>query len=281
MNDSAPRGPSRADTVDTATSCARCPSRDACRHLDRVGPAVADLAEALALLRTWHDLSLATTWRNAGDWHHPAAEAFAEALVTGCDPLPRAARLGSARAMQGVGIGEALEDLAHAYAVLGTTPPPDVTRAAAVGWVEVIETAAVQPALVDPLSGLFTIEYLRARVRETYLHAEPWALLVVDVGLAGLRAPERFERAAAVGDTLTAVFGPGHPMANVDDGLFVVLVRRDGDLGDRIDEVRRRVVPFAGESRQARVMRHPAHVWIEQLPGAVTDVPDLLSSLRG
>lgn len=278
MNISASGGRPRADTGGAATGCPRCPRRDACPH---AGPASTDVAEALVLLQTWRDLSVGTSWRNAGDWPHPAAEAFAEALVTGCDPLPRAARLGSARAVQGVGIGETLEDLAHAYAVLGTTPPPDVTRAAAMGWVEVLETAAVQPVLVDPLSGLFTLEYLRARVRETYLQPEPWALLVVDVGLTGLRAPERFERAAAVGDSLTAVFGPGHPMANVDDGLFVVLVRRDEQLGDRIDEVRRRVVPFAGESRQARVMRNPAHVWIEQLPGAVADVPDLLGSLRG
>lgn len=256
--------------------CAGCPHRHTCPH----GSGTPDADAVRELVAAWYGLSIGSAWRNAGDWLHPAVEAFAEALTTGGDPLPRAERLGGARAVQGVGIAEALEDVSHAYAALGTIAPDDVVRAAAVGWVEVQEAAAVQPALVDPLSGLFTVEYLRARIRETYLDADAWALLVVDVGLAGLRAPERFERSAAVGDALTAVFGSGHPMANVDDGLFVVLVRRDGTLGGRIDETRARVVPLADAGHQARLMRHPAHVWLESLPDGVADVPALLGSLR-
>lgn len=276
MNTVGPGGRGLAHDGADVGCCAGCPHRRTCPH----GPGPVEADAVRELVATWCGLSVGSGWRNAGDWLHPAVEAFAEALTTGGDPLPRAERLGGARAVQGVGIAEALEDVSHAYAALGTTAPADVVRAAAVGWVEVQEAAAVQPSLVDPLSGLFTLEYLRARIRETYLDPDTWVLLVVDVGLAGLRAPERFERSAAVGDALTTVFGSGHPMANVDDGLFVVLARRDESLGARIDETRARVVPLADAGHEARLMRHPAHVWLESLPAGPGDVTALLGSLR-
>ncbi|MGC5165940.1 hypothetical protein [Luteimicrobium sp. DT211] len=243
-------------------------------------------APAQRLRDRWRDESLAAVWLHDGDWYHPAVDALAEGIAEQRDVTGAAERLGRSRAALGVGIGEALDDVACLYAVTGTPPDPQVLRAVSVGWVVGNETAPAPVGLVDPWSGLPTLDYLMLRLRETYGEAgrqekDPattHALVVVDVAVDQLTAFQRLARAAVMGGVMAEAFGDGHPMAVAAPGVYVALVSRDETLGPRVAELREAVERAAEERSVSAVVRRPPRVWIEGLPPSVDDVPALLGA---
>src|SRR5690606_38516093 len=94
-------------------------------------------ASASALLRTWESESVSSVWLRPGDWYTPAVEALVEALEAGLDTAPAAFRLGQARAAAGVGITEALDDMAVLFRAAGFEAAPIRTiRSLCEGWTE-------------------------------------------------------------------------------------------------------------------------------------------------
>jgi hypothetical protein len=243
-------------------------------------------APAQRLRDRWRDESLAAVWLHDGDWYHPAVDALAEGIVEQRDVTGAAERLGRARAELGVGIGEAIDDVTCLYAAAGAEPGPDVLRAVSVGWVVGNETAPAPVGLVDPWSGLPTLDYLLLRLRETYGEAgrqgkDPTttrALVVVDVAVEQLTAFQRLARAAAMGKVMADSFGEGHPMAVAAPGVYVALVPRDAGLGARVSELRAAVDLAARARGVSAVVRRPPRVWVEGLPASVDDVPALLGA---
>lgn len=235
----------------------------------------------------WRAASLATVWVRAGDWYHAAVDALVEALTDGRSVVAPAERLGNARAAAGVGVAEAMDDVACLYSIIGLPVDPRAIRAVAVGWVEEHDRVPFQTATNDPSSGLPTGDYLGERLRETYGVAarkgtdvrSTHCLLVLDVGLDNLDMWQRLARSAAIGRTLHQVFGDGHPMAAIGDGTFVVLCER-GPATAQLGQSLRRVV-----ERNAEVLgltaevRRPTRVWVERLPEAHDDALMLLDHL--
>ncbi|WP_125777890.1 hypothetical protein [Antribacter gilvus] len=244
-------------------------------------PGISDLRER------WRAASLAAVWLRPGDWYHAAVDAFAEALTDGRSVAPAGERLGSARAGVGVGIAEAMDDVACLYTTVGIPVDATAIRAVAIGWVEEHERVPFQVMCHDPATGLPTNEYLGERLRETYGVASrngsdvtsTHCLLVLDVGLESLDTWQRSARSAAIGRTLQQVFGDGHPMAAVGDATFVVLCER-GPATAQLGQSLRRVVEKNAEVLGLTAeLRRPTRVWVERLPDSHDDALMLLDQL--
>ena len=244
-------------------------------------PSASDLREL------WRAASLADVWLRPGDWYHPAVDALAEAVESGREPSAAAQRLGVARGASGVGMGEALDDLTCLYRALGRPADPAAMRALAVGWAEGHETDATRVAVRDPATGLPTADYLSERLREAYGEAQragttaeqTSCLVVLDVALDDLDAWRRMARSATVGRTLDQVFGEGHPMAVLTDGLYAVLCTREQGTPQLAQTLRRVVEKNAEILGLAGAMRRPTRVWIEKLPPSYVDAVELLGQL--
>lgn len=235
----------------------------------------------------WRATSLAEVWLRPGDWYHPAVDALVEAVEDGRCPEAAAQRLGSVRGAAGVGIGEALDDVTCLYRATGRPLDVRTLRATAIGWVHGHESVPEYSTVHDPATGLPTTQYLAERLRETYGTASrsgvdvptTYCLLVVDVAVDGLDAWQRMTRSAAVGRTLDQVFGEGHPMAAISDGVFAVLCER-GEAITRVARSVRRVVERNAEILGlAESLRRPTRVWVERLPDTREGAVQLLRHL--
>ena len=225
-------------------------------------------AQPSRLLERWRDESVASVWRRPSDWYHPAVDELAMALLLRDDPVPAAARLGSARGDVGVGVAETIDDLACLYrTTTGAEPPLEVLRALCTGWADA-QAGGVALALgLDPDSGLPSADYLRLRLAECYPDDVPTGrLLVVDVAAGVPDAFSRMARSAAVGAALREVFGGARAMASIGGGAFVVLVGDDEDVADEIAEVRHRVDERVVTLGVEASTRRPLRCWVEPLP---------------
>lgn len=246
-------------------------------------------APTTALLRRWETASIGTVWRRPGDWFTPAAEALVEALESRLDTAPAAFRLGEARALAGVGITEAIDDMAVLFRSAGfESAPIRSIRALCEGWTEGEAAHRVVPAMSDPESGLGTVDYLVTRLAEVYGSAErsgdlvsgTHALVLVDVAAADSDPWQRMARNAAIGHSLQDAYGKGHPMARLADGLYAVLVERGPDLGRGLGELRDHISHRAITMRVGNLMRQPPRVWIESLPDSHDYAVELVESLQ-
>jgi len=241
------------------------------------------------LLQTWQATSIASVWRRPGDWYTPANEALVEALEAGLDTAPAAFRLGQARCAAGVGITEAIDDMAVLFRAAGfeTTPIRSV-RALCAGWTDSTPGTIAAPTMTDAESGLGTAEYLSQRLAEVYGRARrtgmpvttSHALVMVDVSVSDDDPWQRIARNAAVGEALTCAYGEGHPMARLGDGLYAVLVERGADLGPNLASLRDHIGRKARALRVATLMRQPPRVWIEPLPASLRYAHELIASLQ-
>lgn len=243
---------------------------------------------AVALREKWRTRTVENVWLRPGDWYHPAVDALTEALTSDGSPAPAAHRLGEMRGSTGVGIAETLDDFAVLYEVVGAEPPLECVRALCEGWATALENAPVRASCIDPESALPTVDYLSVRLAETYgaarRHAHhafvTHALLLVDVALGDNHPWRRAARSAAMGRALMAALPPGHPMAALGGGAFVILVTRDWDLGGIVTKLREEVNAHATELAIGELLRQPPRIWVEPLPETHDRAVDLLEHLR-
>jgi hypothetical protein len=242
-----------------------------------------------ALLHKWETASIDSVWLRPGDWYTPATEALVEALEARLDTAPAAFRLGQARSGAGVGITEAIDDMAVLFRSAGyESAPIRSIRALCEGWTQGSTASPHAPSMTDAESGLGTAEYLTQRLAEVYgtsqregkTVTDTHALVMVDVTVADNDPWQRMARNAAVGQALRGAYGEGHPMARMGDGLYAVLVERGQHLGTGIANLRDHISDRALTMRVGNLMRQPPRVWIESLPGSHTYATDLLDSLQ-
>lgn len=241
------------------------------------------------LLRQWESASVESVWLRPGDWYTPATEALVEALEARLDTAPAAYRLGQARSASGVGITEAIDDMAVLFrSAKFESAPIRSIRALCEGWTEGDTAPVATPTMKDPESGLGTAEYLTQRLAEVYGAGQrsgiqvtvSHALVVVDVAVEDSDPWQRMARNAAVGQALTTAYGEGYPMARLADGLYAVLVERGAALGAGVASLRDHISERAEAMRVGNLMRQPPRVWIESLPGDHAYIAALLDSLQ-
>ncbi|WP_159798505.1 nucleotidyl cyclase domain-containing protein [Puerhibacterium puerhi] len=247
----------------------------------------AEASDAAGLRERWRAASLGGVWLRPGDWYHPAVDALVEAVGDDRCPAAAAQRLGTARGEAGVGMTETMDDVACLYEALEQPVDPTVLRSLAIGWAAGYESLPARSTVRDPASGLPSGEYLGERLRETYGDAlrqgmragDTHCLVVLDVALDDLDAWRRSARAATVGRTLDQVFGEGHPMAALSDGVFVVLSPRRDHTAKLAQTLRRVVEKNAAILGLSEVMRRPTRVWVEALPDSHSAAVALLEQL--
>lgn len=241
------------------------------------------------LLRKWQHTSIESVWLRPGDWYTPAAEALVEALEAGLDTAPAAFRLGQARSASGVGITEAIDDMAVLFRSAGfESAPIRSIRALCAGWTEGSPGSVAAPTMTDAESGLGTAEYLVQRLAEVYGAAlrsatrvpTTHALVMIDVSVADSDPWQRMARNAAVGQALRSAYGEGFPMARLGDGLYAVLVDRGPALGSGIALLRDHIADKALAMRVGNLMRQPPRVWIESLPDSLHYASELIDALH-
>lgn len=242
-----------------------------------------------ALLHAWQTASIDNVWLRPGDWYTPATEALVEALEARLDTAPAAFRLGQARSESGVGITEAIDDMAVLFRSAGyESAPIRSIRALCEGWTHGSVAAPSAPQMADPESGLGTAEYLTQRLAEVYGAAgrqgttvsQTHALVMIDVSVVDSDPWQRMARNAAVGQALKAAYGDGHPMARLGDGLYAVLVERGASLGQGVAVLRDHMSERAVTMRVGNLMRQPPRVWIESLPDTHVYAHDLIESMQ-
>jgi len=250
------------------------------------------LAHAVAtsgLLHAWQTSSINSVWLRPGDWYTPAAEALVEALEAQLDTAAAAFRLGQARSEAGVGITEAIDDMAVLFrAASYESAPIRSIRALCEGWTVGSVAAPSAPVMADPESGLGTVEYLTQRLAEVYGAAQragtnvpqTHAFVMIDVSVAETDPWQRLARNAAVGEALKGAYGDGHPIARLCDGLYAVLVERGPQLGEGIAALRDHIADRAVMTRASNLMRQPPRVWIESLPETHRYAHELIESMQ-
>jgi hypothetical protein len=244
---------------------------------------------ASALRSRWQRLSAEASWAHPADWWDPAVDALAEAVADGRVATVAAELLGAVRAQAGVGLTEALDDLAALYAVLGADAPPfDVVRTFSAGWadagVDPVRTAGCE----DAMTGLATPSYLRTRLGEVYRTAVAENVLVTDVvGLvildASVMTPDPWQRLARVcvlADCLREQFPGGESLVALGSGRVAALVARDEDLGPMLARLRDLVEVRMVLAGLSRASRRPPRVWLEPLPADYDQALALLRELE-
>lgn len=240
-----------------------------------------------ALREQWRATSLQSVWLHEDDWYHPAVDAILEAMADGTSTLPACERLGLARAHSGCGITETIDDLLCLVGSPDGPPVAEALRALCSGWSEGQTGPRDADLYQDPETGLRTAGYLEARIGEVYAGgsrrgahpSETHGLVVVDVSLDHVSPWQRIARSASMGRTLTDAFGEGHPMALIGGGTFASLVEYDDELVSTLDDLRILIKQDASDLAVSSILRRPPRIWVEHLPHAVAEVPELLRRL--
>ena len=227
------------------------------------------------------------------DWLHPAVEALAEALDGGTpDPGPALARLGRARAAAaGFTLDEVIEDLRCLYDVIDPARRAPLDRLdtlqIARGWADGTTEATRNMGCVEPLTGLTTPAFLRARLAQTYQHCDTLGLtagdvhtlVVVRLALDGVREPDRSLLAVHAAERLRTVFTGGETLSTVGPGRFIALVANTPDLGAALAELCEPLEPVTAAGHPAATRTRTYRVWVEPLPATVNHAIALLDDL--
>ncbi|WP_026126524.1 hypothetical protein [Nocardiopsis xinjiangensis] len=207
---------------------------------------------ALGLRAPWGRRSRARGWAPPEDWWTPAVDAVCAAHLDGSDLTGPCARLGSARARGGIGVGQSLIDLAAFTDVAGWDAPPlELLRALAEGWADAGRGA---DTCQDPLTGLANDAYLRTRLAELYRcpeESEPAAahhrLLLVSLA-AGLDPWRRTARLIVLGHELGRFFTRGESVCVLSRGRVAALVPTSPTLAAEVSALRSGLCSDTGAS---------------------------------
>lgn len=240
------------------------------------------------LRERWRALSISSAWLRPTDWYDPAVDAMVDVLGASGNLTGAAERLGAARAQQGVGLEECLDDLVCLFTAAGADMPPmDAVRALCLGWSAARDLGAVTRTCTDPTSGLATADYLVQRLGEVYRAAarsgtdvrRTHCLVLGDVAQESTDVWARAARGAVVGEALRRVVTDGSPTATLGDGQFCILLERDWRLGGMVAAVQSEVAHVADQLAARTHVRRPARVWVEGLPRTHARAGELVASL--
>ena len=249
---------------------------------DGIGPS----PTMVELRSQWFEQSTGAGWLFSTDWHDPAVDAVCEACLRGENVWPAAERLGAARADSGASLGETLADVDGLTAVLPDLPTEVLYRAVSLGWADRSGAPAID--VLDPLTGLASIDYLRVRLGEVYRAAEvdgrcvsdTHALVAVRLDLAGRVGWAKVTPLILAGDVLRTVFDGEQSLARVSSQAAVALTRREPLLPRRVQLLTELLDQrLHRDARRDAQPAGPPRVWIEPLPASHAAACDLVCEL--
>jgi hypothetical protein len=230
------------------------------------GIRLSDVPGVVRLCEAWRRQSMICGWAADDDWQVAAVDTVAVAACRRTGLAAACGTLGRERARGGVGIGEAITDLAALCFVLdGTDPPLDLLRPLAEGWAEAGLARMSDATCEDPLTGLATVPYLRTRLGEVYREArqagrsaaDTHRLLVADLPHR-LDPWDRLSVLILVSNELRAAFPGGETLSLAGPGRAIALVRALPELPFRATGLRRSLSDAHGT--RLRLLRPPARL---------------------
>ncbi|TCP56100.1 hypothetical protein EV191_10140 [Tamaricihabitans halophyticus] len=257
---------------------------------------------AVRVLRhRWRVASLATGWRFPSDWSLPEVDEVCASVLAGEDAAiaDSLAKLGRARATAGAGLPETLTDLAALHAVLAdpgaesepATIDPDGTPSVrltttALAWADAAMEPVRDAGVLDPLTGLVSLAYLRQRLDEVYRGADRaghwvdnrYTLLVVSLDPGARSGWSRMASMVLVADVLRAVFDGGETRCALGPSTVGVLADREDGLAARAVLVRRLVNERACADPALHAERQP-RTSLVRLPATYERAIELLGRL--
>ena len=250
-------------TSDDAGSSDRGRSR---RPGAAAGIRLSDVPGVVRLCEAWRQQSMICGWAADDDWQVAAVDTVAAAACHGTGLAAACGVLGRERARAGVGIGEALTDLAALCFVLdGDDPPPDLVIPLAEGWAEAGLASMSAATCEDPLTGLATLPYLRTRLGEMYREArqagsctaDTHRLLIAELP-PRLDPWDRLSVIILVANELRAAFPGGETLSLGGSGRAIALVRALPELAFRATGLRRNLT--AAHGTRLRLLKPPARL---------------------
>jgi|BarGraIncu00222A_1022003.scaffolds.fasta_scaffold00004_12 hypothetical protein len=244
---------------------------------------------ASAIRSKWQRYSAEAYWAHPADWWDPAVDALAEAVADGRDATVPAELLGAVRAEAGVGLPEALDDLAALYTVVSQSVPPfEVVRSFTGGWADAGVNPVRTSSCQDAMTGLATSSYLRTRLAEVYRSAVADNVLVTDtMGIVILDASvmttdpwQRLARVCVLADCLREMFAGGESLVALGSGRVAALVPRGEDLNPMLTRLKDLVDVRLVVGGLSRASRRPPRVWLEPLPADYDQALALLRELE-
>jgi hypothetical protein len=230
------------------------------------GIRLSDVPGVVRLCEAWRRQSMICGWAADDDWQVAAVDTVAIAACRQFGLTAACGALGRERARGGVGIGEAITDLAALCLVLdGADPPLDLVRPLAEGWAEAGLARMSDATCEDPLTGLATLPYLRTRLGEVYREArqagrcaaDTHRLLVVDLP-DRLDPWDRLSVLILVSNDLRAAFPGGETLSLAGSGRAIAMVPALPDLPFRATGLRRGLASAHGT--RLRLLRPPARL---------------------
>jgi len=227
---------------------------------------------AAGLRLQWEARSAETGWGFPDDWYHPAIDAICEAALAAGDLWAPGERLGRERAALGASLGETLADVDVLTDLVPSVPAESLRRAVSLGWAD--RTIAPPAAVVDPLTGLASPDYLETRLGEIYASAEArgatvsseHALVVVRIDLLGRTGLVRSLPMVMSADVLRTVFAAGQTLALLSDRVAVVLAPRNDLLFRQAALLHDLIVERTVGDRTSAGR---PEVWVEMLPSTL------------
>jgi hypothetical protein len=230
------------------------------------GIRLSDVPGVVRLCEAWRQQSMICGWAADDDWQVAAVDTVSIAACRRTGLAAACGLLGRERARAGVGIGEAITDLAALCFVLdGANPPLDLVRPLAEGWAEAGLARMSDATCEDPLTGLATLPYLRTRLGEVYREtrqagqctADTHRLLVADLPHR-LDPWDRLSVLILVSNDLRASFPGGETLSLAGSGRAIALVRALPELQFRATGLRRSLAEAHGT--RLRLLRPPARL---------------------
>jgi hypothetical protein len=236
------------------------------RPATAAGIRLSDVPGVVRLCEAWRRQSMICGWAADDDWQVAAVDTVAVAACRRIGLAAACGTLGRERARGGVGIGEAITDLAALCFVLdGTDPPLALVRPLAEGWAEAGLARMSDATCEDPLTGLATVPYLRTRLGEVYREAQQAGrsaadthrLLVADLPHR-LDPWDRLSVLILVSNELRAAFPGGETLSLAGPGRAIALARALPELPFRATGLRRSLSDAHGT--RLRLLRPPARL---------------------
>jgi hypothetical protein len=230
------------------------------------GIRLSDVPGVVRICEAWRQQSLICGWAADDDWRVAAVDTVAIAAWRGTGLATACTGLGRERARGGIGIGEAIADLAAlCYVLDGEDPPLELVRPLAEGWAEAGLATMSHAACEDPLTGLTTAPYLRTRLGEVYREArqagrcaaDSYRLLVAELPRS-LDPWDRLSVLLLVSNELRAAFPGGETLSLAAPGRAIALVSALPELQFRATGLRRTLAD--GHGTRLRLIKPPAQL---------------------
>ena len=233
--------------------------------------------EPETLLQLWKHASITSCWLYEEDWDRPQTRALVAAYTQQHSLVIPARELGWARAMQGAGITETIEDLKAYFATTKTRIDPAALQSLTEGWVAATEQAP-PASCTDPRTGLSTAEHFKKILHDTCnghtTHPHDYVITRIDLPPGPEGTVQGWPELAELGACCQRAFKDSAATLTYQPHTVMILMPRTPENYLRILNCHTEITTYPGRPAWAH-----ACVSYEPIPTTDNSILNLLDSL--